>query len=54
MTALGINYSVGSALLIAQHVFQTSEAIQDLPRALLLHLYARGLNTGVCIMLLFT
>lgn len=33
----------------------TSEEIDGLPRALLLHLYARGLNTEVCIciMLLF-
>lgn len=36
---------VGSAMLIGQHVVQASEEIQDLLRALLLHLYARGLNT---------
>ena len=43
-----MSHVVGSALSIARVVIQNSEEILDLPRALLLHLYACGLNTEVC------
>ena len=49
MIALDISHLVGSAVSIAQAVSRL-RGDDGLPRVLLLHLYACGLNTEVCIM----
>ena len=49
MIALATRHVVGSAVSIAQDISRPPRKSMVCPAALLLHLYARGLNTEVCV-----